>query len=114
MRRITEPLALVRVNWVGADRRPESGSTMAATAVFVLGDDAEVVPDWPAGGEHFSVMLEFIDSPSEPGSSNAKVDFLARDEVTDRLQEGAVFLLMAGRTPIAEVRVIEALWPPSA
>lgn len=86
---------------------------MAATAVFVLGDDAEVVPDWPAGGEHFSVMLEFIDAPSEPGSINAKVDFLARDEVAELLHEGAQFMLMAGPTPIAEVRVTEALWPPS-
>jgi hypothetical protein len=86
---------------------------MAATAVFVLGDDAEVVPNWPAAGEHYSVMLEFIDLPSQLGSMNAKVDFLARDEVADLLHEGALLLLMAGPTPIAEIRVTEALWPPS-
>lgn len=112
MRPITDPAALARVCWLGAERRPEIGSAMAATAVFVLGDDAEVIPNWPAAGEHFSVMLEFVDTPAEPGCINAKVDFLARDEVAEFIHDGATLLLMAGSTPIADVRITEALWPP--
>jgi hypothetical protein len=64
-RRIAEPLALAHVRWQslsegGRQSGPPPGPFFAATAVFVHGDDEQVIPDWPAGGEHFSVMLDYI------------------------------------------------------
>lgn len=83
---------------------------MAATAVFVLGGDADVVPGWPASGGHFSVLFEFLDTSAGPGCIDAKVDFLAREVVADYVREGATFLVMAGPKPIGEARVTHALW----
>lgn len=103
-------MALARVRWFpvpeGGRPAPPHGPTYAATAVFVLGGDAELIPDWPAEGEHFSVMLDF-DEASPAGEGSAKVEFMARSLVVDRLAVGATFLVMEGRKAVAEARVTD-------
>lgn len=106
MRRLDEPLALAHVSWRspgdgGRVAGPPPGPFFAATAVFVRGDDEQVVPDWPAGGEHFSVMLDYIDEV-EDGEVDVKVDFIARHLVADLVHPDARFLVMEGRRPVAE------------
>lgn len=109
--RVDDPVALARVHWRSDESTPpEAFDCVASTAVFVLGEDSEVVPGWPATGEHFSVMLEFLGSVSPAGQADAKVDFLARREVAQYLHEGAQFLLMAGPLVIADVEVTKVLW----
>jgi hypothetical protein len=104
---------MARVRWLDPDRHPGPGATIGATAVFVLGSDAEVLPGWPATGQHFSVLLAFTDSPSTAtDEAEAKVDFLNREAVADYLGENAVFLVMAGPKPIAQARIAAVLWKP--
>jgi hypothetical protein len=103
---------MARVRWLDPDRHPGPGSTIGATAVFVLGNDAEVMPGWPATGQHFSVMLALTDSPSATNDAESKVDFLDRETVADYVRENAVFLVMAGPKPIAEARIAAVLWTP--
>jgi hypothetical protein len=100
---MAKPIAIARVRWLGPSRNPAPGSTMWATAVFVLGNDAEVIPGWPATGEHFSVSLTFTDLSAE--EAEATIDFINRELVADYLHERAVFLVMAGPQPIAEARI---------
>jgi len=110
MRRIDRPMASARVHWLpevqGGRQAPPPGPTYASTAVFVLGGDAELVPGRPEGGEHFSVMIEFERLDSR-GECLAKVEFMSRDLVGDRLAVGARFLVMEGRKRVAEACVVE-------
>ena len=110
MRALTDPVAMARVRWLDPDRHPGPGSTIGATAVLVLGNDAEVLPGWPATGQHFSVLLAVADSPCAANEAEAKVDFLDREAVADYVQEHAAFLLMAGPKLIAEGRIEVVLW----
>jgi hypothetical protein len=112
MKDVTDPVAIARVRWLDRKRRPESGSTMGATAVFVLGNDAEVTPGWPATGQHFSVLLTFTASPTGGDESFAKVDFIDREAVVDYLQVDSTFLLMAGPQPIGEAEITEVVLKP--
>lgn len=110
MRRVDRPMALASVRWFteeeGGRRKPPPGPTYAATAVFVLGGDAELARDWPAAGEHFSVLLDF-DEMSPEGESLTKVEFVSWPLVADRLMPGSAFLIMEGPKPVAEARVNE-------
>jgi hypothetical protein len=103
-------MALARVRWFpeseGGRPAPPPGPTYASTAVFVLGGDSELIPDWPAGGEHFSVMIDF-DDLGVADEGPAKVEFMARSLVADRLAVGSTFLVMEGRRVVAEARVTE-------
>lgn len=103
-------MAEARVRWFseaeGGRREPPPGPTYAATAVFVLGGDAELIPDWPAGGEHFSVLLDF-DEMSPEGECLAKVEFMSWSLVADRLAPASVFLVMEGPRPVAEAVVTD-------
>jgi hypothetical protein len=101
------PVATARVRWLAPRRLPAQGSTMWATAVFVLGNDPEVIPGWPATGEHFSVSLTFTDLSAQ--EAEATIDFVNRELVADCLHEKAVFLVMAGPQPIAEARITAML-----
>lgn len=112
MRDVTDPMALVRVRWLSPGHHPAKGSTMGATAVFVMGNDAEVVPGWPAAGQHFSLLLTFTDAAPGTEEVEAKVDFLDRDAVADYLHDDAKLLVMAGPKPIAEAQVTAVLWKP--
>lgn len=110
MRDVADPVAIVSIRWRGQNHRAAVGSTMAATAVFVRGHDDQIIPSWPAEGEHFSVLFAFVGSADD--SQTAKVDFLDRALVADYLRKGAIFLVMAGPKPIAEARITRLLWQP--
>lgn len=110
-RKLEHPVAMARVRWRSAEeggRRtgPPPGPFFAATAVFVHGDDDQVIPDWPAGGEHFSMMLDYVGDVAD-GEAEAKVDFIARELVAGHLRPGARFLVMEGRRPVAEAVISE-------
>jgi hypothetical protein len=110
---VRDPVALARVHWRENDGPPPApGSCLASTAVFVLGGDEEVFADWPAGGEHFSVMLELMRDVTSADDAQAKVDFLARSQVAPYLHDGARFLFMAGRRVLAEAEITTVLWRP--
>ncbi len=103
-------MALAKVRWLpereSGRPAPPPGPTYASTAVFVLGSDAELIPDWRAGGEHFSVLIDF-DNLSTAAEGPVKVEFMARSLVADRLAVGSTFLVMEGRKAVAEARVTE-------
>jgi hypothetical protein len=112
MREVSNPVAIARIRWLDPARHPAPGSTMGATAVFVLGNDAEVIPRWPAAGKHFSILLTFTDALIGTEETEAKVDFLDREAVANYLREGATLLIMAGPQPIAEAQITRLLWKP--
>jgi hypothetical protein len=99
--------ALVRWFTEAEGGRPDlpPGPTYAATAVFIHGDDAQVIPDWPANGEHFSVLLDFdfIDAQRE---CQAATEFMTWSLVEDQLRARSPFLIMEGGRPVAEGRII--------
>jgi hypothetical protein len=103
-------MALAKVLWFsgeeGGRHEPPPGLAYAATAVFEHGGDIELIPGWPAEGEHFSVLLDF-DETSQERESLAKVEFMARSLVADSLVPGSVFLIMEGPRPVARALVCE-------
>lgn len=111
MKRITDPLALVRVRWLspneGGRRDIPPGPLFAATAVFRLGKDEEVIGDWPAEGEHFSVLLEFGELHDSRRELDAIVEFMHNEAVYDLVRVRTQFLLMEGARPIADVSVLQ-------
>lgn len=110
-------MALASIRWFseaeGGRKAPPPGPTYAATAVFVLGGDAEVQPGWPAAGEHFSVMLDSDDLGATCGKS-VRVEFLARALVADQLRVGSEFLVMEGSAVVAEACVTEVYDDPTS
>lgn len=109
-RHIVDPVALAHIRWrspaEGGRSGPPLGPFFAATAVFVHGDDEQVIPDWPAGGEHFSVMLDYIGN-IENNEVDAKIDFIARELVADEIRPAAQFIVMEGHRPVADAQIIE-------
>lgn len=108
MRRIDKPMALASVRWLseseGGRDMPPVGPSYAATAVFILGGDAELIPGWPAKGEHFSVLLDFGDNGAA-SADETKVEFMSWSLVADYLHPGATFLVMEGPRPVAQAQV---------
>jgi hypothetical protein len=109
MRRF-EPVATGLIRWRspeegGRTSGPPNGEQYAASAVFVLGGEADVLPGWPDTAERFSVGLNLIghDSEWEP----VEVDFLARDLVMDKLRPGVEILITEGARVVADLRITE-------
>ena len=114
---IEKPLAIASVRWVSAaagGRRsgPPTAPVYAATAVFVLGGECEVVPGWPATADQLSVLLQKTDERSD-GTHVDKVDFLVPDLAIPMLRTGAEFLVMEGPKVVARAVVEEDLVPRS-
>jgi hypothetical protein len=91
--RISEPMAHADVTWVSPEaggRRsgPPTASVYAATAIFVMGDDAEVQPGWPSGAQHLSILLQRANEVSA-GPDRYKLDFLARELARPLIHPGA-------------------------
>lgn len=101
-------MAIASIRWLseseGGRDMPPAGLSYAATAVFVLGGDAEVIPGWPAKGEHFSVLLDF-GANGAAGADETKVEFMSWSLVADYLHPGATFLVMEGARPVAQAQV---------
>ena len=75
------------------------------TAVFVLGGEAEVVPGWPAAGEHFSLEIGLSD-PDRDGTVPATFRFFKPELVGSYLTPGAVFVVMEGPKPVGVAEII--------
>ncbi|MEA2533141.1 MAG: hypothetical protein QOJ93_952 [Actinomycetota bacterium] len=60
---MAKPIAIARVRWLSPTRNPAPGSTMWATAVFVLGNDAEVIPGWLADNLHEKAVFLVVAGP---------------------------------------------------
>jgi hypothetical protein len=102
---ISAPVAHAVVTWVPAadsGRRsgPPDARVYAATCVFVMGGDREVLPDWPAGAEHLSILLEEVETLAG-GARLCKVDFLARDLARPYIHPGQPLLIMEGPRVVA-------------
>jgi hypothetical protein len=110
VREVSDPVATARIRWLDPNTASEPGSTMGATAVFALGGDAEVIPDWPAGGQHFSILLTFTASRADRHEVDANLDVLDRQGAADCLREDAPFFVMAGPKPIGKATITSVLW----
>lgn len=84
---------------------PPAGPRYVATAVFVLGADAELTPGWPATGEHFSIVLELLGN--HDGQELAQARFLAPHLADAYVSLGAELLLMEGPHTVGEARIID-------
>jgi hypothetical protein len=85
---------------------PPTARVYAATCIFVMGGDREVLPDWPAGAEHFSILLEELEAlPS--GARLCKVDFLARDLARPYVHPGQPLLIMEGPRVVANAVITD-------
>jgi hypothetical protein len=110
---IEYPMAIAVVTWLSAEdggRRsgPPTAEVYAATCVFPLGGDAEVLPGWPAAGDALSILLQ----PVEPGAHRSgvyKVDFLARDLARPFLQPAADLLIMEGPKVVGRATITDVL-----
>lgn len=111
MRAIDDPVAIADVTWLspeegGRKSGPPTAQVYAATCVFPLGDDATVVPGWPAAGDALSILLQQVDTDST-GVAVCKVDFLARDLARPFLVSGAPLLIMEGPAVVARATIRE-------
>jgi hypothetical protein len=109
IKQITEPMARADVSWVSPDaggRRsgPPTADVYAATAIFVMGDDAEVQPGWPSGAQHLSILLQRI-SELTGESGRYKVDFLARELAWPLIHADAELLIMEGPKIVANAKI---------
>lgn len=85
----------------GRTSGPPQGLTYYPTVVFALGQDAEVLPGWPATGEHFSVAVRFSVPPTD-GQGQAYVRFLVPEAAAEEVSVGARFFVMEGPRVVAE------------
>jgi hypothetical protein len=83
---------------------PPSGPVYAATAVAVLGGDADVLPGWPATAPQFSIVLEFDAAPIEGDWSPTRVRALVEGAPgSEALEPGAELLVMEGPRDVARL-----------
>jgi hypothetical protein len=110
---IEEPLALATVTWASVEeggRRsgPPTAPVYAATAVFVLGNDADVEPGWPAAVNQISVLLQRVSQPAMT-KETAKVGFLFPELARPSLRNGAEFVVLEGPKVVARAVVTQVL-----
>lgn len=101
---ITNPIARAEVSWLppeagGRRSGPPTATVYAATCAFALGDDADVLPGWPAAAAEWSILLQ-----QESGSDGPrlyKVDFLYPDRVRNFVRNGAELVILEGHRVVA-------------
>lgn len=103
--KIESPVAEAVVRWCGADeggRRsgPPSAPVYMATAVFVLGDDVEVQPGWPASADQVSILLQKT-GELDDGRWHCLVGFLVPELARPHLRLGAELLVLEGPHTVA-------------
>ena len=109
-------MARAQVQWVSADEGgrqsgPPTAAVYAATAIFVLGGDAEVVPGWPASADQLSILMRRVGT-SQDGADIADIGFLAPDLARPYLHSGGELLILEGGRVVASARVSEVLDSP--
>jgi len=113
---IKNPMAIVHIRWLspedgGRTTGPPSAPVYAATAVFKLGGESEVMPGWPATADQISILVERSD-PTEDGVESGRIGFLVPDLARPFVRVGAEFLIMEGPRVVAGATVIELLAEP--
>lgn len=113
IKEIEYPMATAEVAWLTAEeggRRsgPPTAQVYAATCVFSLGGDADVLPDWPAAGDALSILLEAVDTATD-GAGTYKLDFLVRDLARPFLHPLAKLLIMEGPKVVARAVIQEVI-----
>jgi hypothetical protein len=77
-----------------------------ATAVPAVGGDAEVLPGWPATGPQFSVVLEFLGTPTEYGWTEVSIRELVEGAPgSEALCAGAELVVLEGPQEVARVLI---------
>lgn len=110
---IEDPLAFAAVTWASAEeggRRsgPPTAPVYSATAVLKLGDDAAVMPGWPATADQLSILLQRVSQPAAT-EEVVKVGFLYPELAQPFLRNGAEFLVLEGPKVVARGVVTELL-----
>jgi hypothetical protein len=109
MEKIENPVAEALVRWHTAD---EGGRTSdqatapvyMATAVFVLGGEAEVQPGWPASADQLSILLQETECLDD-GRRRCLVGFLLPDLAHPHLYRGAQLLVLEGPRTVASAQL---------
>ncbi|MGW0926060.1 hypothetical protein ACWD3J_44595 [Streptomyces sp. NPDC002755] len=81
-----------------------------ATAVFVLGDDSETQPGWPAAAEQLSIQLQKTDE-LEDGQWACLVGFLVPQLARAQVHPGAMLLILEGPRTVASAQITTVLEP---
>lgn len=110
MDRIEAPVGYGSVVWRtreegGRSSGPPTALVYAATAVFVMGEDEDVQPGWPASADALSIVLERVDQGGLIG--RYKVDFLVRELALPYLSVGSDILIMEGPRVVGSLRIDE-------
>jgi hypothetical protein len=97
---IDDPSGLASVRWLspaegGRRSGPPTAPVYSATAVFKLGDDEEVLPGWPATGDHISILVQRSKALPD-GTELATIGFLAPDLARPFVHTGSEFVIMEG------------------
>lgn len=105
------PVACAEVRWRTAGeggRRsgPPTVPVYMATAVFVLGDESEVQPGWPASADQISILLEKTGERAD-GTWSCTVGFLVPDLAWPHLHPTAELLVLEGPRTVAVARITE-------
>lgn len=114
---IKNPMAIVHIRWLsteegGRKTGPPSAPVYAATAVFRLGDESEVMPGWPATADQMSILVERAAAVAD-GIESGRIGFLVPDLARPFLRVGAEVLIMEGPRVVADATVIELLAEPN-
>src|SRR4051812_129465 len=103
---LQEPLATALVRWIpatdgGRESGPPTVTVYAATAVFVLGEDSEVTPGWPASADQLSILIRRV-ATQDDGTDLAEIGFLAPDLARPYLHPGCELLVLEGPSVVAQ------------
>jgi hypothetical protein len=109
MERINSPVAEATIRWHSADeggRRsgPPTAAVYMATAVFIDGDDTDVLPGWPASADQLSILLQET-RQLDDGRRRYLVGFLVPDLARPHLHVGAELLVLEGPRTVASARL---------
>lgn len=116
MKEIENPVAGAVVRW----RSPEQGGRLSgpptvpvymATAVFVLGDDSDVQPGWPASAEQLSILLRKT-GELDDGRWECLVGFLVPELARPHVHAGAQLIVLEGPRTVAPAQVSAVLASP--
>ncbi|MGC5401052.1 hypothetical protein ACPXCP_35585 [Streptomyces sp. DT20] len=116
MNQIENPVASAVVHWRTAEQGgrlsgPPTVPVYMATAVFVLGDDSEVQPGWPASAEQLSILLQKT-GERDDGRWECLVGFLVPELALPHVHAGAELIVLEGPRAVATAQVSAVLASP--
>lgn len=111
MEKILDPVGEAVVYWRSAEqdgRRsgPPTAPVYTASAVFVLGGEDEVQPDWPWSADlMLSIWVERIESRAD-GSWLCRIDFPVRELAIPYVTPTGEFLILEGPRVVASAQFV--------